>query len=226
MAERPVFYTQDCAPFYQTENVAFTYYSGFAVSQKHKSIRSLHEEYLRSHPSDNILEISSRSEEKLGYLLSAFNLCLNTKNGPIHIENLFQAGKKFSNGGPYTDLLLKTPAEAKKDERLKSSGPLVSFYLGEERFGLEPKDYFYNWIYSKAMYEALDDFKEIFKYSAFTDIEFNPEKSINCQAKTVAIFVGLQKAGLLDEAMASKESYLKIVYESSEQIEYTQMSLF
>ena len=40
--------------------------------------------------------------------------------------------------------------------------------------------------------------EEITKYNAFTDVEFNPNKSINCQARAAAIFVGIAKAGLLD----------------------------
>ena len=41
--------------------------------------------------------------------------------------------------------------------------------------------------------------EEIQNYNAFTDIEFNPEKSINCQARAAAIYVGIAKAGLLDK---------------------------
>lgn len=53
--------------------------------------------------------------------------------------------------------------------------------------------------------------EEILSYSAFTDIEFNPEKSINCQAYSVALFVSLHKQNLLDDAIASKESFLSTV---------------
>ena len=37
------------------------------------------------------------------------------------------------------------------------------------------------------------------QYDIFTDIEFNPKKSINCQARSVAIFVSLYKANLLNK---------------------------
>lgn len=49
-------------------------------------------------------------------------------------------------------------------------------------------------------------------YTAFTDIEFNPLKSLNCQAKAVAVFVGLSKANLLKTALTSEANFLEIVY--------------
>ena len=49
-------------------------------------------------------------------------------------------------------------------------------------------------------------------YTAFTDIAFNPEKSLNCQARAVAIYVSLRKNGLIDKSLESKDSFLEIVY--------------
>jgi len=43
------------------------------------------------------------------------------------------------------------------------------------------------------------------KYEAFTDIEFNPEKSINCQAYSIAMFVSLSKRNLLGKIRDPKE---------------------
>ena len=43
------------------------------------------------------------------------------------LENAFQAGKVFEQGGPYTDILKKSPLEAKKDPRLQASGELICF---------------------------------------------------------------------------------------------------
>ena len=53
---------------------------------------------------------------------------------------------------------------------------------------------------------------EVVKFDSFSDIEFNPQKSINCQAKAAAVFVGLSTQHLLEEALLSPESFLKIVY--------------
>ena len=54
--------------------------------------------------------------------------------------------------------------------------------------------------------------EQILEYDAFTDIVFNPKRSINCQAEAAAIYVSLQKQNLLDEALKNKESFLDIVY--------------
>jgi hypothetical protein len=48
-------------------------------------------------------------------------------------------------------------------------------------------------------------------YEAFTDIEFNPEKSINCQARSAALYVSLHRAGLIKSALSCKAAYLKIL---------------
>ena len=54
--------------------------------------------------------------------------------------------------------------------------------------------------------------EQITGYDAFTDIEFNPKRSINCQAEAAAIYVSLEKQGLLLEALKDKDSFKEIVY--------------
>lgn len=91
-----------------------------------------------------------------------------------------------------------TPREAKRDERLKQSGRLAGFTFDGKEFPLEPKTIFYDYIYINALFENKELAKEIMKYDAFTDIEFNPDKSLNCQAKAAATFVSLTRMGLID----------------------------
>lgn len=227
MANRPVFVAIDSAPFYKQVNVEFTYFSGFAVSQKQKSITSLHESAKKKEPKLNPLEISTKSTELLGINLSAFNLKYIRNGNEYSIESIFQGSKVFACGGPYTDIYNKEPKDAKRDDRLGTSGRIIHFSLEGVMFSNEPKDYFYNWIYSSALYSHPDMLKKLVAYNAFTDIEFNPEKSINCQARTVAIVCGLMNNNLLDEAMKSPEDYLRIVYniEKPEPV-YEQISLF
>ena len=54
---------------------------------------------------------------------------------------------------------------------------------------------------------ALDENKEladqICEYDAFTDIAFNPEKSINCQAYACAVYATLQRKGEVRNALES-----------------------
>ena len=43
--------------------------------------------------------------------------------------------------------------------------------------------------------------RQVVEYDAFTDIEFNPQKSVNCQARAVALFVSLCRRELLQRVL-------------------------
>ena len=120
MAERPVF--SICDSKVVSKMYSFEWFPGFAVSQKQKSIDSLHKAVKEADAQANPLEISSKSANPLGVKLSAFNLCLNNHT----LENIFQSAKLFENGGPYRDLLEVPPREAKRVERMHNSGQLKS----------------------------------------------------------------------------------------------------
>lgn len=214
MAIRPIFIPSiNGKQLYKECNVEFKWNPGFASIQKQKNIKALHEE-AKKYNLMSILEVSSKSEELLGQRLSAFSLKTKTKEyGEISIECAFQGSKVFENNIQYKDIYLKTSIEAKKDTRLRNSGKLIGFnYMGEE-WGLEPKSAFYDWLYIQALYPHKDFLKKLYKYEGFTDIEFNPNKSINCQARTCAIIVSLLKKDLYNEAMSSKKRFIEIIYE-------------
>ena len=190
MANRPVFIPNfDDAGFVNIRNIDFDWFPGFAVVQKQKSIKSLHKIFFEETGISNILEISSKSENKLGIDASAFNLKLNLEDLNATVESIYQGSKVFEKGGPYKDLYLKSSIEAKKDNRIKESGNLIGFNINGEKWSLE--DDFYSWLYMNALLQNLDISEEILKYKAFTDIEFNPKKSYNCQANSAAIYVSL-----------------------------------
>ena len=178
MATRPGFYIDEGKV--QMRNANFEWAGGFAVSQKQKNVKRLHSALGKS-----CLEISTKSLNPLGYKLSAYNLKLKG----FTLENIFQSSKVFENGGPYLDLLNVNPTEAKRDERLKTSGKIIFFYFENYNWELIPRTAFYDYIYCKAVKESIyiDELKEIVKYEYFTDIEFNPNKSINTQARAIAI---------------------------------------
>ena len=227
MAERPVYEVKLNSELFVKRNVEFQYYSGFSLQQKRKCIQSLHRNY-NANNNKMVLEISSKSPTELGVKLSAFNLMITTKSGnTFSVESAFQASKVFEHGGPYKDILLKSSKEAKKDERLKTSGKLKCFQIGGNTFALEPKTLFYNWLYVNTLYQNKDLAEKILRYDAFTDIEFNPKKSINCQAIAVAIYVGLVKSNNLEEALKSPEEFRKVVYGLDNiKKDYQQMNLF
>lgn len=215
MAKRPFFIVNSVgSTLVDTKMADFQYHSGFAVVQKQKSIISLHQAIRNTQNITQILEISSKSESELGVALSAFNLMMFDKKTyqKFSVECAFQSSKVFENGGPFLDLLMATSREAKKDERLKTSGSLKKFTFYGIDWELEPLTAFYDWLYINALNFNSEYHEELLKYEAFTDIEFNPEKSINCQAYSVAMFVSLAKRNLLNKIRDPKE-FLKFYAE-------------
>ncbi len=204
MAKRPAFYSYNGKIV--SKEYSFEWFSGFAVSQKQKSIESLHNAILKTDPFANPLEVSTKSKEELGKKLSAFHLKLNGYT----LENIFQSAKVFERGGPYLDLLDVLPKEAKQDERLQHSGNLKAFRYQGEDFPLTPKTVFYDYIYIAAVKSSLtaEEIQTILNYNYFTDIVFNPAKSINTQARTVSIIkLILEEYGHLPEF--SKDEFLQ-----------------
>ena len=188
MSERPVFKpTLKGDNLVETINVEFNWFSGFSISQKQKSIQSLHKEAMRSTNLTKILEISTKSEEKVGVRASAFNITLKTKNGFLaSVESFYQGSKVFENGGPFVDLYKESSIKSKKDERLKSTGDLKGFVFLNEEWEID--EHFYDWLYLNALIQNKEIAEKLIEYDAFTDIEFNPKKSFNCQAYTAALF--------------------------------------
>lgn len=226
MAIRPVFMVSFDKLFFKKEDIQFKYFNGFSVKQKQKSIDSLHNEYLKKFNEHKILEISSKSDNELGVKLSAFNLKIRTNKGKeISVESAFQASKVFERGGPYTDLLYADSRISKKDLRIRNSGSIVGFRFDGRNFEIEPKTFFYNWLYVNTLNLNKELGDRLIEFDAFTDIEFNPKKSLNCQAEAAAIYVSLRRQNLLDEALKDKDSFKKVVYQLDDS-KVEQSSLF
>ncbi|MGL4871695.1 MAG: DarT1-associated NADAR antitoxin family protein [Aeromonas veronii] len=214
MAERPLFIpSMEGNTLVRTEHVTFKWFPGMSVSQKQKSIDSLHMAASSIRGGENILEVSSKSRNELGVALSAFNLTFTTlrHQRTFSVECAFQGSKVFEHGGPFTDIFEMTSREAKKDERLRSSGRLIGFRFFGYDWGLEPQTAFYDWLYINALYKQPHLSEQLLTYSAFTDIEFNPERSINCQAYSLALYVSLYRRNLLEQALSSQQEFLQLV---------------
>ena len=192
--------------------IDFKWFPGMSITQKQKSIRSLHEAG-KGNGINNLLEISSKSENELGQALSAFNLAITTKTRGIKfsVECAFQSSKVFVGGGPYKDILSLSSKKAKKDFRLRNSGSLKYFKFFGEEFSLKPRTHFYDWIYINALNQNMHFAEQLLDFDAYTDIEFNPEKSINCQAYSAALFVSLYKNERLKDVLQSSQSFLEIL---------------
>ena len=207
MAKRPIFRPQTEAPFARTVEMEFQWSGGFAASQKQKNIRALHDAFQMARPGSRVLEISSKSMQVNGVALSAFALLkyVPSLRKSIPVENAFQAGKVFEHGGPYTDLLIVSPKDAKREERLRTSGRLTGFVLDGKHYPTEPKTAFYDYIYIIALLENPQLAETVLACDAFTDIEFNPQRSLNCQAAAAARFVSLYQMGLLQNAFTFED---------------------
>jgi hypothetical protein len=218
VAERPIFIPAPEDDVLVRELfLPIKWHSGFAVVQKEKNIGELHRA-AREHGYSPLLEISTKSKSERGRHMSAFYMTVPTKqHGRIKLELAFQGSKVFERGGPFTDLYCKGDkeiGEAKNDARLKQSGALKGFRFEGLDYPLEPKTTFYDWLYCSFLVDYRDWAVKLYEYAGFTDVEFNPQRSINCQARSAALFMSLMKRGQLDEAMKSPSDFIRILKNS------------
>ncbi|HQQ20249.1 MAG TPA: hypothetical protein PK520_09165, partial [Exilispira sp.] len=85
---------------------------------------------------------------------------------------------------------------------------------------------FYNWLYINALNQQNNIIKTLMNFDGYSDISFNPNKSINCQAYSCALYVALFKREILQDVISDKNKFLelmkkieKIYYKSVNKIE-------
>lgn len=227
MAKRIVFIPtgKESPQLYREVLIDFDWVPGMAISQARKSVRNLHAASCEALKIDNILEISTRSEEVLGLSLSAFNLNLITNGQRVSVETAYQSSKVFSSGGPYVDIMNSSSLDAKKDLRLKSSGPLSGFSFENQLWPLKLSPNFYDYLYISAL--LLHSEKSLLdSYQAFTDIafsqislEYKSMRSYNCQARSVAIYCSLKRRYNENEILAVLKEMSVQVDSHSEQLD-------
>lgn len=218
MANRPVFIPRvDGMQFVDEVMIDFKWVPGMAISQKIKNVLSLHSAAQQKGITP-VLEISTKSQLPLGVALSAFNLSIDIPEiGQLSVEAAFQGSKVFQFGGPYQEFYGMTGREIRQDNRLKSSGNLLYFDLGGDKWKLDPKTAFYDWLYLCGLWQNPELSNQLLAFNGFTDIEFNPQKSINCQARSAALFVSVRRLNCLNRVMRSKQDYLAAIQKSSTQ---------
>lgn len=191
--------------------IEFEWFPGFSASQKQKSLAALHNVFSQSY-TNKVLEVSSKSTETLGIELSAFNLTTLINEKVTSVESLFQGSKVFENGTNYSDLYLVSSLDAKRDPRIKTSGNVIAFDFFGRRFPTNPPTFFYDWLYINTLLKNPQYHAAVLEYGAFTDIEFNPKKQINCQAYSLALFVSLHRRGLIEgDVGITKEKFMELV---------------
>jgi hypothetical protein len=210
MAQRPVYQPVSTGELLvSTRQVEFVWTPGQAPVQKQKNVVALHLAAQDQLGIRQPLEISSKSTLSLGVAASAFNLIITTpQQRRFSVEAAFQSSKVFERGGPYTDLLEQSARQARQDPRLRASGELLAFRFFRQEWPLQPITAFYDWLYLNALRQNPDIANGLLEYDAFTDIEFNPQRSLNCQAYTAALYVALHRKGLL-HILDHQQDYLR-----------------
>jgi hypothetical protein len=219
MTERPIFVPSPNTPELVKEiPCQIVWNPGFAPVQKKKNIAALHAAAAAKGYAP-VLEVSTKSDSPLGEHLSAFNLKVRSwQYEKIPMELAYQGSKVFEHGGPYQDLYVaKEVRDARRDPRLQNSGKLIGFKFEECSFPLEPRTAFYDWLYITALAPHVEWLRQtrFNLYKGFTDIEFNPQRSLNCQARSCALFVTLMTKNVLDDAVKSPDAFVEIISRSS-----------
>lgn len=217
MAERSVFISKSTYPYFEEIRVSIEWFGGFALSQKRKCQIGLHQNFLANYPDCKVLEISSASLISLGAKLSAMNLSKRTKKGLTTVESAFQSSRIYRDGseviGPFPQYLFIDGKECKKLVKEASKGMISKEYSFDGMTFYAPAHHislFYDFLYLNALIEPENE--EIQRrlllegYNSFSDLA---TKSLNCQARSAAIYVGLKKAGKIDE-VRDFSTYLKL----------------
>lgn len=217
MSIRSMFIAKPVYPFFEEIYVMFDWFGGFALSQKRKCEIGLHINFNHAYPEHKALEISSASLNPIGNKLSAMNLLITTQKGITSVESAFQSSRVYFDGdnkiGPFSEYLFSPGKEAKKGVKEASKG-LHSYQYEYDGMKFYAPDFhislFYDYLYLNAL---LEDHNKLLKdellksgYNAFSDLATS---SLNSQARSCAIFVGLSEAGLT-EGVKTFESYLKL----------------
>lgn len=226
LATRPVFVaSQQRDAHVEVQWIDFKWFPGMAKSQKQKSIDALHQA-IDDECGAQTLEISSKSRQPLGIALSAFNLGFvhPQKNRRICVESAFQGSKVFEQGGPFPDLYWQSARDAKKYMKDKKMGPLREFCFFGQTWPLSPRTAFYDWLYLNSLQKNQELTRQLLNYACFTDIEFNPKRSINCQAYSAALYVSLHKAGTIENLLSDWQRFIAFMKTQPDWIAHSQFA--
>lgn len=201
-ATRPIFIPEPSSPKLVKEiDLQFEWFMGMARTQKQKSLAAFHAEAEEKGYS-KVLEISTYSLQPLGVQLSAFNLFFNSEASSGTVEDLYQKSKVLSGNVDQTH---------ERDKNAKGEKP-VSFLFENYNWPLNPRTCFYDWLYINALHQNSNLVRQIFEFDAFTDIAYNPKKSLSTQARSVALYVALSKLNKI-EKIKTPDSFITLLNE-------------
>ena len=214
VAKRPVFIPDPTGGLVTELMVEFEWSPGFALVQKRKNIAALHQAAADQSGTGPLLEVSSKSPRALGARLSAFNLHVPFRQfgRRIPLEAAFQGSKVFAASGQHPEIYAaRSGAEAKKAARAYELEGLIAFTFEGRTWPLEPWTAFYDWLLIRALVELSAErplLAELSAFEGFTDIEFNPKRSLNCQARSCALFVALASTGDISRYVSDPDMFV------------------
>lgn len=211
MVTRPVFSSEvDRVGVKVADSAPFAWSPGFALAQKQKNVDALHAAIRKADVRMRPLEVSSRSREEIGVRLSAFNLGAWVGDRFVTVESVYQASKVFEGGiGPFPELYGGNPKLVRDKIRGFGERKIVAYQTGDVRWDLTPTRAFYDWVYCRALHKNQALVANLAEFNCFTDIAFNPMKSLNCQAYAIALYLSLLANGVLEEALKDRDAFLK-----------------
>lgn len=188
MANRPIYIsTGDINNPFTEDSISFEWKAGYSYANKCKRRDNLKKEIAKKYDIDKWLEVSSISDKDTGRRLSALNLMLTLTNGNKYsVESIYQSSKVYNDNH------------------------ITGFKFNNTVFENNPYGMYYDYIYMVALYQNKDYHKIIDDYYLFTDLFFNPNKSLNTQARAIAIFKTLYDNDclkLLESVKGFKEYY-------------------
>lgn len=217
VATRPVFIHDPVDPGGNELLVDFVWHPGFSVAQKQRSIEALHAAAIEALGGGPLLEVSTKSPVRLGQRLSAFNLRLHSdEHGWLSVEAAYQGSKVFVESGQYPELYgIRGGADIKRIIGQRGGEAIVGFRFEGRDWPLEPTTAFYDWLYLRALIDlGTDDpsaLAELATFVGFTDIEFNPKRSLSCQARSCALFVSLTGQGTVSEYVRDPDAFIELL---------------
>lgn len=175
----------------------FKWFGGFAKSQGRKCVQSLHDTLHAINPAWRILDTTTRSTSELGVRLSARNMTIKVNERDCDLEAVYQASKVYEgNIGPHPEMYTRPGGEVKSELKAKTIGlKIVGYNFNGVTYPAEPKHDFYYNLVLRSFAEHPDLGNAVMDYDCFTDITFNPDKGINCQAAAIANYVYLRRSG-------------------------------
>lgn len=217
MAIRPIFIPNpNRGPLVEELPLNIEWAGGFAVTQKQKNIISLHEAAAK-HGISPVLEISTKSMEEVGRRLSAFSLKISVNGIMKNLEAVYQSSKVFKFSGQHLSLMDLDPIKAKKEVRRIGEGPIIAFRFEGVDYPTEPVNAFYDWLYLRAIVPHEEWIKKNLHYAAYSDIEFTPSKSVNCQGRAVAEFHALSMRGSTMDCVKDFDNFRNLLRLSQRQ---------